>query len=104
VRRASGIHTRTHVVRSTVVSEPTVVVIGAGVAGLTCARELKRRGVRAVVLERARGIGGRCATRRIEGQPVDHGVPFLHATSAEFGEELNDLDPDGKISGWPLRV
>ncbi len=81
-----------------------VIVIGAGVSGLACARELGRRGTRCVVLERARGVGGRCATRRVEGQPVDHGVPFLHARSGEFGEALNALDPAGKVRGWPVRV
>jgi predicted NAD/FAD-dependent oxidoreductase len=86
------------------VGEPVVVVVGAGVAGLACARELTRRGVPAVVIERARGVGGRCATRRIGDQPVDHGVPFLHASSREFGFALNDLDPAGKVAGWPRRV
>jgi predicted NAD/FAD-dependent oxidoreductase len=89
---------------STLVNDPTVVVVGAGVAGLACARELTRRGVATVVLERARGVGGRCATRRVEGQPVDHGVPFLHARSREFGLALNELDAAGKVAGWPVRV
>ena len=84
--------------------EPIVVVIGAGVAGLTCARELARRQVPNVVLERSRSVGGRCATRWIEGQPVDFGLPLLHATSREFGLELNQLDESGKVVGWPLRV
>lgn len=85
-------------------SQPVVVVVGAGVAGLACARELTRRGVPALVLDRARGVGGRCATRRIGGLPVDHGLPFLHASSREFGFALNELDPEGKLPGWPLRV
>lgn len=83
---------------------PTVVVIGAGVAGLSCARELERCGVSTLVLERARGVGGRCATRRVEGQPVDFGVAFLHARSREFGDVLRELDPAGAIPGWPVRV
>lgn len=81
-----------------------VVVVGAGVAGLTCARELTRRGVPCVVLERAAGVGGRCATLDLDGQPVDHGTPFLHAESREFGLELDALGDDGKVRGWPLRV
>uniref|UniRef100_A0A832I687 FAD-dependent oxidoreductase n=1 Tax=Eiseniibacteriota bacterium TaxID=2212470 RepID=A0A832I687_UNCEI len=84
--------------------ERTAVVIGAGVAGLACARELARRGVSAVVLERARGVGGRCATRRVEGQAVDHGVAFLHAVSREFGDALHELPAASRIPGWPLRV
>src|SRR4051794_14381436 len=39
------------------VSERRVVVIGAGAAGLACAAELERKGIRAVVLERAEAIG-----------------------------------------------
>jgi len=85
--------------------EPTVIVIGAGVAGLSCARELVRTGIPTVVLERARGVGGRCATRRLEGgQPVDYGVAFLHARSREFGDVLRELDEGGAIPGWPTRV
>lgn len=39
--------------------EHDVVVIGAGIAGLALARELHARGREALVLERARGVGGR---------------------------------------------
>jgi D-amino-acid dehydrogenase len=38
-------------------SEPRVAVVGAGVVGLACASELRRRGADVVVLERA-GVGG----------------------------------------------
>ncbi len=81
-----------------------LLVIGAGVAGLSCAREYRRRGGSVTVIERARGVGGRCATRRVDGQPVDHGCPFLHARSREFSRVLDELDPAGKRSGWPVRV
>ncbi len=81
-----------------------VVVVGAGVAGLACARELARRGVAAVVLERARGVGGRCATRVIEGVPVDFGTPLLHARSREFALEIEALPEAGRGTGWPARV
>jgi predicted NAD/FAD-dependent oxidoreductase len=84
--------------------QPLVVIVGAGVAGLTCARELTRRGVSNVVLERDSRIGGRCASLDLDGQPVDHGIPFLHAESREFALELDALGDDGKLRGWPLRV
>lgn len=85
--------------------DPQVIVIGAGIAGLTCARELTRRHVPTVVLERSRGVGGRCATRRILGdQPVDHGVPFLHGMTATFFAALDALEAPGRIEAWPRRV
>jgi renalase len=84
--------------------EVDVSVIGAGVAGLACARALQEAGRAVVVLDAARGVGGRCATRRVEGQPVDHGVVFLHGSDPAF---LAALDPDraqGAIPGWPERI
>jgi len=81
-----------------------VTVIGAGIAGLTCARELGRRGVPCRVLERAVTPGGRCTTGTFEGVRVDHGMPLLHAGSREFGRELDALPEDGKVRGWPVRV
>lgn len=85
-------------------SDSQVIVIGAGVAGLACARELAQRGQRSIVLERSRGVGGRCATRRIDGQAVDHGAAFFHARSAEFAQALAQMPVEGRIDGWPQRV
>lgn len=79
-------------------------MVGAGVAGLSCARRLARAGVRPVVLERSRGVGGRCATRRVDGRPVDHGPAFLHGSSPDFLRELYSVEGATVRRGWPLRV
>jgi len=82
-----------------------VVVVGAGVAGLSCAQALIAGGRTAVVLERARGVGGRCATRRLglEGQPVDFGVSFLHGRDPGFLALLDAVDAQ-PLPGWPSIV
>jgi renalase len=80
-----------------------VLVIGAGVAGLACARALADAGLGTVVLERARGVGGRCATRRIDGRPVDHGVVFLHGSDPALLAALAAVDSPRR-DGWPTRV
>lgn len=77
------------------------MVVGAGVAGLTFARELRSHGVRPLVLERARGVGGRCATRRVDGQPVDHGVAYLHGRTRRFLAEMDAVVNAGSIPDWP---
>jgi predicted NAD/FAD-dependent oxidoreductase len=77
------------------------VIVGAGIAGLSLARELRTHGRTSVVLERARGVGGRCATRRIEGQPVDHGLAFLHGRSAQFLAALSGARDGAAIEDWP---
>lgn len=84
--------------------DPQILIVGAGVAGLTCARELAQAGVAATVLERSRGVGGRCATRRIEGQPVDHGVPYLHGSDPAFVAEARGLVSENVRASWPERV
>jgi predicted NAD/FAD-dependent oxidoreductase len=81
-----------------------VVIVGAGVAGLSCARELARQDRSPLVLERAPGVGGRCATRRIDGQPVDHGVAFLHGSEPEFLADLRAVEGASPIQGWPSRT
>jgi predicted NAD/FAD-dependent oxidoreductase len=83
-----------------------LVVVGAGVAGLSLARALARRGGEVLVLEKSRGLGGRCATRRVEGQPVDHGLPMLHGRSPSFVEELLAFASSGvtPIFDWPHHV
>ncbi len=50
-----------------------VVVVGAGVAGLSCARELARLGLDVVLLEAAERVGGRVTSDDVDGFVVDRG-------------------------------
>ncbi|MDT8439078.1 MAG: FAD-dependent oxidoreductase [Wenzhouxiangellaceae bacterium] len=75
-----------------------VLIIGAGWAGLTAAGELAANGHRVQVLEKARGPGGRSATRRVERARFDHGAQYFTARSAAFARQLQqwrDLDVAG---------
>jgi len=54
-----------------------VVIVGAGLAGLTCARRLQAGGVDCVVLEAGDGIGGRVRTDVVEGFRLDRGFQVL---------------------------
>lgn len=84
--------------------EHEVIVIGGGVAGLQCARELKRAGREVQVLDRARGVGGRCATRRFDGQPIDFGPLFLHGHARAFLESVSEVQGVVLPSPWPGRI
>ena len=81
-----------------------VVVVGAGIAGLACAQALSQAGRRPLVLEKARGVGGRCATRRVRGQAVDHGVVFFHGSDPEFHAVVRGAISASSIERWPARV
>ena len=83
--------------------EGRIAVVGAGVAGLSCARALADAGRPVTVLERARGVGGRCTTRRLEGVPLDMGAAFLHGRDAAFLAALESV-PARRLEGWPAAV
>jgi hypothetical protein len=74
-------------------------VIGAGLAGLSCARTLKDHGLDVQVFDKARGSGGRASTRRAEGDggrsvQFDHGAQYFTAR-----DEIFQLHVDG----WAYR-
>jgi len=55
-----------------------VVVVGAGIAGLTVVNALGHGGVERVVLEARQRIGGRLHTVDLAGSPVDMGGSWIH--------------------------
>ncbi len=80
-----------------------IVVVGAGIAGLACAQRPREAlpSRRVVVVDKARGVGGRCATRRFDGQPVDHALAFAHGSDPRFLRALEGTP--GRVE-WPQRV
>src|SRR5512145_2085417 len=83
-----------------VTDPPGIAVIGAGVAGLTCAAELARADVSVTVLERARGLGGRLATRRRGAAAYDHGAQFITARSRPFVRYVTVARNAGAAAAW----
>ncbi len=71
-----------------------VVVIGAGLAGLTAAKELRRLGHSVLILEANDRIGGRAYTADIAGVPIDYGGAWLH------GVPTNPLVPLADALGF----
>lgn len=58
-------------------SQDKIVIVGAGLAGLTCARELHRRGRPFLLLEAADAVGGRIRTDVVDGFRLDRGFQVL---------------------------
>jgi renalase len=80
------------------------IVIGAGISGLTVARGLAHFGYDITLIEKARGVGGRCATRRVNDEFVDHGVPFVHGETDRFRSLLDKMSPEKKSLDWPFHL
>lgn len=58
-------------------AEEKVVIVGAGVAGMACALELKERGIPFTILEAEEEPGGRVRTDMVDGFLLDHGFQIL---------------------------
>ena len=66
-----------------------VAVIGAGVAGLTCARALEESGKQVRVLERSARVGGRVGTDVIDGYRCDRGFQWLNAGDLDLRDAMD---------------
>lgn len=81
---------------------PRIAVVGAGIAGIACACHLKTLGLKPVVFEKSRSIGGRLATRRTANSlAFDHGAQYFTARSAEFRAFIDTCGPEAISAWWP---
>lgn len=84
-----------------------VAVIGAGLAGLTCARELFLRGYDVHLFEERETVAGRMAgiqvqpARGAEAIWFDHGAQYFTARSAEFSQQVFDWENRNVVQEWP---
>ncbi len=84
-----------------------IAVIGAGMAGLSCARLLHAGDFDVMLFDKGRRPGGRLASRRIEGLRFDHGAQYATARGAAFqaflagaGERVAAWNPDSARPRW----
>jgi monoamine oxidase len=81
-----------------------VAIVGAGIAGLSCAWRLRQAGIRCRLYEAQARVGGRMFSLRdhfadgqvceLGGELIDTGHVRMHALAAEFGLPLDDLAAD----------
>jgi renalase len=90
--------------RMNVQARVDVIVVGAGLAGLAAARDLQNAGFKVSVLEKSRGVGGRCATKRLTvGDSVirvDHGAQFFTVRGERLQKLVIQLEYSGVVQAW----
>ncbi|MGE3346571.1 MAG: NAD(P)/FAD-dependent oxidoreductase [Ramlibacter sp.] len=75
-----------------------IAVIGAGMAGIACARTLVQAGHHVTVFEKSRGFGGRMATRKTPFGTFDHGAQYFTVRDARFARAL-ETSP-ARVKPW----
>ena len=89
-----------HVNRPVYRTPPSVAVIGAGLAGLTCARALADHNIDVTVFEKSGGYGGRCATRRDGPWRFDHGAQYFTVRDDRLLPYMHSWEHQGVIAPW----
>ena len=79
-----------------------IIIIGAGMAGLSAARVLTQKGHEVTVLDKGRGVGGRMATRTIENAKADHGAQYFSVKTTEFQSLISELQSDNITAEWHI--
>lgn len=80
-----------------------IAIIGAGMAGVSLAKALINR-ADVAIFEKARGVGGRMATRYQDQFSFDHGAPFFTQRSERFAMSLAAAKDAGVITSWQPKV
>lgn len=78
-------------------TESDVVIVGAGLAGLTAARVLEQNGITTVVVEASDGVGGRVRSDNVDGFILDRGFQVLLTAYPEIHRHLDIPKLDLKI-------
>lgn len=81
-----------------------IAVIGAGIAGMSAAARLRQAGIDVEVFDKARGPGGRTASRRQEPLRFDHGAPLFHARNPAFLSVVSSWETQGLATPWVTTV
>lgn len=78
-----------------------IAVIGAGMAGMSCAAHLMDAGFAVTIFDKGRRPGGRIATRHVEGiGQFDHGAQYFTVRGEAFKERLKPIARLGMIGRW----
>lgn len=81
-----------------------IAVVGAGIAGLACARTLRDAGHDVRVFEKSRSVGGRMATRRTDRGTFDHGAQYFTVRDPVFRRAIDGWLGAGVIAPYAGRI
>lgn len=77
-----------------------VIILGAGLSGLTAAHQLLEVGKSVIVVDKGRSVGGRLATRRIQNGRADHGAQFFTVRTEAFQAQVDSWLAKDLVYVW----
>jgi len=81
-----------------------IAIVGAGMAGLSCAFHLQTRGLETSVFDKSGGPSGRMSTRLGDDWQCDHGAPYFTARHPDFRAEVTRWQQAGVAGLWEPRL
>ena len=82
-----------------------IAIVGAGIAGLSCAEMLRAAGHPVMLFDKGRGAGGRMATRRVVTSSgnvaFNHGAQYFTARDPRFAAAVTGWHGSGVVAPWP---
>lgn len=88
----------------TTVNEQEIAIVGAGMAGLACARQLAWNGVNVQVFDKGRSPGGRVATRRVGTLAFDHGAQYATFATDDTKPLIDGALAAQAVAPWSARI
>lgn len=85
-------------------TKKTIAIVGAGLAGLSCAVRLTELGHHVELFEKSRVPAGRMSTKRGEGWAADHGAQYFTARDPLFIEQVEKWQADHAVALWTPEI
>jgi predicted NAD/FAD-dependent oxidoreductase len=82
----------------------SIGIIGAGIAGLSCAKTLEKSGYDVEIFDKGQNLSGRMATRRNELSEFDHGAQYFTVKNSDFKEEVDRWIGAGVAKVWNPKI
>jgi oxygen-dependent protoporphyrinogen oxidase len=77
--------------------QPTVAVVGGGIAGLMCARRLSEQGVRVILFESSSILGGQIRNARVAEHDIDLGAEAIHLSAPGMSALIGEVGLSGGL-------
>lgn len=85
------------------VQSKKIAIVGAGIAGLSCATDLIAQGHHVTVFEKSKGVAGRMSTKRLDDGHCDHGAQYFTCNHPEFEQQVQAWLQAQVVAEWKVQ-